>query len=445
VIRTFKKGGVHPVENKLSGNGNIRVTDLPQSVTVPVSQHIGAPAKPTVQRGDRVLTGQLIAMNEGFVSTNIHSPVSGKVGKIDKFYDISGFKRLAIQIDVEGDQWVSDIDQTDELVSECLLSPGEIIQKVHESGIVGLGGATFPTHVKLSLPRGKKARYLLINGAECEPYLTSDHVLMLEKGMEILTGVRIMMKALETEKAIIGIEVNKTDAIRHLAELAAGFGNIDIQPLRVKYPQGAEKILIKAVLGREVPSGGLPIDVGVVVFNVGTMQATYQAVQKNKPLFERIVTVTGRSVTGPGNYLVRIGTPVAELIEAGGGLPGDTGKVVAGGPMMGKALDRLDVPVTKGTSGIVVIPEHEASRKVSRNCIRCSKCISVCPMGIEPYLLMAMAGKEVIDRLEDERIMDCMECGSCSFICPANRPLLDYIRLGKSRVNKMKRRKKQLS
>jgi electron transport complex protein RnfC len=269
--------------------------------------------------------------------------------------------------------------------------------------------------------------------------------LMLEKCMEILTGISIMMKALEAGKAIIGIEVNKPDAISHLTELAAGFGNIDIQPLRVKYPQGAEKLLVKAVLGREVPPGGLPIDVGVVVFNVSTMQAAYQAVQKNKPLFERIVTVSGKSLSSPGNYLVRIGTPVAELIEAAGGLPGDTGKVLAGGPMMGKALDRLDVPVTKGTSGIVVIPEKEASRKVSRNCIRCSKCISVCPMGIEPYLLMAMTEKEVIDRLEEERILDCMECGSCSFICPAGRPLLDYIRLGKSRVSLMKRRKKQLT
>jgi len=443
VYKTFTKGGIHPAENKLSEKENIRVLDLPQSVCVPVSQHIGAPAKPAVQRGDEVLVGQVLAINEGFVSTNIHSPVSGKVGKIDKCYDISGYKRMAIQIDVEGDQWIDSIDRTETLVTECELSPGEIIQKVHEHGIVGLGGATFPSHVKLSLPRGKKARYLLINGAECEPYLTSDHVLMMEKEMEILTGAGIMMKALEADQVIIGIEKNKPDAIKNLTELSTNFSNIRVQPLKVKYPQGGEKMLIKAVLNREVPSGGLPIDVGVVVFNVGTMFAVYEAVQKNKPLFERIVTVTGKSLARPSNYRVRIGTPIANLIEAAGGLPDDTGKVVAGGPMMGKALDKLDVPVTKGTSGIVVIPEKEAGRKEIRNCIRCSKCIGVCPMGIESYLLMALTEKEMIDRLEDERIFDCMECGSCSYICPANRPLLDYIRLGKSKVNLLKRKKKK--
>ena len=442
MFKTFTKGGVHPAENKLSEKENIQVLDLPRSVSVPVSQHIGSPAKPAVQRGDKVLVGQVLAMNEGFVSTNIHSPVSGKVSKIDKFHDISGYKRMAIQIEVEGDQWIDSIDRTETVVTDCLLSPGEIIQKVHEYGIVGLGGATFPSHVKLSLPRGKKARYLLINGAECEPYLTSDHLLMKEKGMEILAGASIMMKALEADQAIVGIEANKPDAIKHLSDLCTNFSNISIQPLKVKYPQGGEKLLIKAVINREVPSGGLPIDVGVVVFNVGTMFAVYEAVQKNKPLFERIVTVTGKSLSRPSNYQVRIGTPVADLIKAAGGLPDDTGKVVAGGPMMGKALDTLDVPVTKGTSGIVVIPEKEAGRKDIRNCIRCSKCIGVCPMGIEPYLFMAMTEKEMIDRLEDERILDCMECGSCSYICPANRPLLDYIRLGKSKVNLLKRKKK---
>jgi len=442
VFKTFTMGGVHPAENKLSGKEKIQVMNLPESVFIPVSQHIGAPAKPAVERGDEVLVGQVLAMNEGFVSTNIHSPVSGKVSKIDKFHDVSGYKRMSIQIAVDGDHWLDSIDRTETLVTDFQLSPGEIIQKVHEFGIVGMGGATFPSHVKLSLPRGKKARYLLINGAECEPYLTSDHLLMMEKGMEILTGAGIMMKALEADEVIIGIEANKPDAIKHLSELSTNFSYISVQPLKVKYPQGGEKQLIKAILNREVPSGGLPIDVGVVVFNVGTIFAVYEAVQKNKPLIERIVTVTGKSLARPSNYLVRIGTSVADLIEAAGGLPDDTGKVVAGGLMMGKALDKLDVPVTKGTSGIVVIPEKEAGRKEIRNCIRCSKCIGVCPMGIEPYLFMSMTEKEMIDSLEDERIFDCMECGSCSYICPANRPLLDYIRLGKAKVNTLKRKKK---
>jgi electron transport complex protein RnfC len=265
---------------------------------------------------------------------------------------------------------------------------------------------------------------------------------MMEKGEEIITGTRIMMRALQVEKAIIGIENNKPDAIEHLTHLASEEKGITVQPLKVKYPQGGEKQLIAAVLKREVPSGGLPIDVGVVAFNVGTVFAAYQAIQKNKPLIERVVTVTGDSLKIPSNFWVRIGTPVQVLIDAAGGLPEDTGKVLSGGPMMGKALSNLEVPVVKGTSGILVIPAAKSKRKTVLNCIRCAKCITVCPMGLEPYLLMNLAEKEMYERSEHEKIMDCMECGSCSFICPSNRPLLDYIRLGKARVNQLMRARK---
>ena len=443
MLKTFTKGGIHPPENKLTERKKIQVPGLPATVSIPLSQHIGAPAVPIVQKGDKVKTGQLLASNEGFISTNIHSSVSGKVVKIDQVAGIVGYKRPAVIIEVKGDEWLDSIDRSDDLITAPDLMPGEVILRMQEAGVVGLGGATFPSHVKLSMPRGKKANYLLVNGAECEPYLTSDHQLMLEKGNEILTGIRIVMHALQLHYAFIGIENNKQDAVDHLTALLPRYPGIMIQPLRVKYPQGAEKQLIKAITGREVPSGGLPIDVEVMVMNIGTMFATYEAILKNKPLFERIVTVTGKSLTNPANFKARIGTPVSFLIDAAGGLPPDTGKVIAGGPMMGRALPSLDVPVTKGTSAILVIPEKESYRNEIRNCIRCSRCITVCPMGLEPYLLGALSEKNMTDRLSHERIMDCMECGSCSFICPANRPLLDYIRSGKSKLSSLKRKKKK--
>jgi electron transport complex protein RnfC len=317
------------------------------------------------------------------------------------------------------------------------LTSEEIISKISQMGIVGLGGATFPSHVKLSIPKGKKAEILIINGVECEPYLTSDHRLMLEKGEEILVGTQLLMKALQVSKAVIGIERNKPDAISHLSELCTRFQGISVEALKVKYPQGGEKQLIKAITGREVPSGRLPIDIGAVVHNVGTAFAVYEAILKNKPLIERVVTVTGKSMERTANYLVRIGTPVNKLIEAAGGVPGDTGKVISGGPMMGRALPLLDVPVTKGTSGIVLMPEAESVRRTAMNCIRCSRCTTVCPMGLEPYLLMSLGEAKRWEDMEPERVMDCMECGSCSYTCPSDRPLLDYIRLGKNSVNRI--------
>ena len=442
MFKTFKPGGIHPSENKLTAGSKIRELPVPGQVSIPLNQHIGAPPKILVEKGDMVKVGQLIAQGEGFISANIHSSVSGKVLKVDAVVDISGYKRKAITIKVEGDEWLEEIDTSTELVKEISLERHEIVRKINESGIVGMGGATFPSHVKLTLPRGKKAEYLIVNGAECEPYLTSDHVLMLEKAEQILTGTTIMMKALDVDKAIIGIENNKLDAIVHMSTLAEHYPGIQVQGLKVKYPQGGEKQLIQSLINREVPSGGLPIDVGAVVFNVGTLLATYQAMQKNKPLLERVVTVTGKHLEKPGNFMVRIGTPVSALVEASGGLPENTGKIISGGPMMGKALNSLEVPIIKGTSGITILPDTESRRKEIQNCIRCSKCITVCPMGLEPYLLMPMGERELFGRMEEERAMDCIECGSCSYICPSNRPLLDYIRLGKVEINKIRRARK---
>jgi len=439
VFKTFPKGGIHPPENKLTASKPIVVLPLPSTVTVPVSQHIGAPALPAVEKGDTVRTGQIIAAAKGFVSVNIHSPVSGKVSKVEPVADTTGYKQMSIVIDVEGDEWIEGIDRSEGLIREVALSREQIIDRCKECGLVGLGGATFPTHIKMTVPAGKKCDIIIINGVECEPYLTSDHRLMLEKGNEVLTGVTILMKAMGVERAVIGIEANKPDAIDNLTILSKEYAGITVQPLRVKYPQGGEKQLIKSCTGREVPSGGLPLDVGIVVQNVGTAFAVYEAVQKNKPLFERVVTVTGKSVKEPGNFLVRIGTPVSKLIEAAGGMPDDTGKVINGGPMMGKALAMTEVPVTKGTSGIILFPEEESRREEVLPCIRCGKCTSACAMGLEPWLLAVVSEKSMFERAEAEKITDCMECGACSYTCPAKRPLLDYIRLGKATVIRMAR------
>ncbi len=441
MLKTFKMGGVHPPENKISANSPIEVLPLPETVTIPISQHIGVPSQILVQKNDKVKVGTLIAKQNGFVSANIHSSVSGTVQKIEEVFDTSGYRRMAVVISVEGDEWEESIDRTTDLKKDYDTSI-DIIQKIAEAGIVGLGGATFPAHVKLTVPQGKKAEILIINGVECEPYLTSDHRLMLERDNEIMIGTSILMKALNVSEAAIGIENNKPDAIKKLTETAKNYPGIKVVPLKVKYPQGAEKQLIKAIINREVPSGKLPIEVGAVVQNIGTAYAVYEAVVKNKPLIERVVTITGKSLEKPSNLLVRIGTPVQKLIDFAGGIDENATKVISGGPMMGKAISNLDIPVTKGTSGIVVLSKKEGYRKEQNNCIRCARCVSVCPMGLEPYLLMTFAENQMWDKAENDKVMDCIECGSCSFTCPSNRPLLDYIRLGKSTVGKIIRNRK---
>lgn len=443
MLRTFRIGGIHPPENKLSAGKPVEVLPIPSQVVIPLGQHIGAPATATVKKGDEVKVGTIIAQAGGFVSANIHSSVSGKVLKIDNVYDSSGYPKPAVFISVEGDEWKEGIDRSPAIVKECNLDAKEIVAKISAAGIVGLGGATFPTHVKLSPPPGNKAEILIINAVECEPYLTSDHVLMLEHGEEIMIGVSILMKAIQVNKAVIGVENNKKDAIAHLTKLATAYPGIEVMPLKVQYPQGGEKQLIDAVIRKQVKSGALPISTGAVVQNVGTVFAVYEAVQKNKPLVERIVTVTGKKLSRPSNLLVRIGTPIAALIEAAGGLPENTGKIIGGGPMMGRALLSPDVPVTKGSSGVLILDREEAVRKPMRDCIRCAKCVGVCPMGLNPAFLMRDTLYKSWETAEKGNVVDCIECGSCSFTCPANRPLLDYIRQAKKTVMGIQRARKQ--
>jgi Na+-translocating ferredoxin:NAD+ oxidoreductase subunit C len=433
-MKTFRIGGVHPAENKFSAGKKIQQADIPKMVAIPLAHYIGNPSEAVVKKGDLVKAGQLIGQASGFISANVHASVSGKVSKIDVQLDASGYKRPAVFIDVDGDEWVETIDKTPFVKRECNLSKADIVKKVQDAGIVGLGGATFPAHVKLSPPPGKKAEVLIINAVECEPYLTCDHQLMLEHGEEILVGVSILMKALEVEKAIIGIENNKPDAISHLKQLAITFKGITIEPLKVQYPQGGEKQLIDAVIRRQVPSGRIPVEVGAVVFNVGTTFAVYEAVQKNKPMFERVMTVTGKDAPNPSNYRVRLGTYLAHVVEQAGGVPEGTGKVIGGGPMMGRSLMNLNVPMAKGSAGVLFMRDEESIRKPVLNCIRCSKCVTVCPMGLEPYLLMPQSERNMWPEMESDRVMDCIECGSCSYTCPSNRPLLDYIRFGKATV-----------
>ncbi len=448
MLKTFRIGGIHPPESKLSAGRPIEPLALPTQVVIPLGQHIGAPAQACVAKGDEVKVGTLVAKAGGFVSANIHSSVSGKVVKIDAILDSSGYKKPAIFINVIGDEWEESIDRSSDLRKQCALSPKEIIDKIAEMGIVGLGGATFPSHVKLSIPPGQKATVLIINAVECEPYLTADDMLMREKADEIMVGCEILMKALDVKKTLIGIEINKPEAIKIMKEAAQrqnaeSQNSIEIIPLKKRYPQGGEKQLIDAVIRRQVSSGALPISTGAVVQNVGTVFAVYEAVQKNKPLFERVVTVTGKKLQNPSNFLVRIGTPMKNLIDAAGGLPEDNGKIIGGGPMMGRALVNTDVPVTKGSSGLLLLSRKESQRKEMRDCIRCGKCVTVCPMGLNPAFLMRDTKFKEWDSCEKMNVADCIECGSCSFTCPANRPLLDYIRIGKQTVMGIMRSRKQ--
>ncbi len=437
MLKTFPKGGIHPHENKITSAKAIKKLPLPKTVYVPISQHIGIPSEIIVERKEKVSIGQVIAKSGGYVSSNIHSPVAGTVTKLDKLIDSSGYKKQCIVIRTDfKDQSNFEIIDTP-LQTEIKLSETEILQHITDYGIVGLGGATFPSHVKLNIKKDKIIDYLIINGVECEPYLTADHRLMLEKAEEIIVGIEILMFALHIDKIIIGIENNKKNAIDNFKKLTTNNNKIKVAALKIKYPQGSEKQLVKSLLKREVPKNGLPLDVGVIVHNVGTIFAIYEAVQYNKPLIERVVTVTGKKVKNPSNFWVKIGTPVKDLIDEVGGLPEDTRKIINGGPMMGKAIKNTDVPITKGTSGILVISEDEAERKRSKNCIRCGQCVFVCPMGLEPHLLMNLTEKRMYEKAFNEDIMTCIECGSCSYVCPSHRPLLDYIRFGKSIIKKL--------
>ena len=475
-MKTFSLGGVHPHDNKLSARKPFQTVGLPDVAIFPLEQHIGAPAQPIVAVGDKVLAGQMIAKAGGFVSAPVHSSVSGTVQKIATFTDGWGFEKMAIHIKVEGSEWVENISTDNKLRTECNLSSEEIIKKIADAGIVGLGGACFPTQVKLMPPKDMSVDTLIINAVECEPYLTHNHQLMLEKPAEVLMGVRILMQALNIKKAIIGIEANKMDAVELLkGELIKEKGesqckvsaentsvtepvevrldyaereqlhegearvtdesiSIEVVPLKLKYPQGGEKQLIEALTGRKVPNGGIPAAVGCVVQNVGTAFAVYEAVQLNKPLTEVMMTVTGPSVSNPGNFIVRIGTPIEKVLEMAGGIPADTGKIIGGGPMMGKTYSHTNHPVSKRSSGLLLLPNNMAAPLEEKNCIRCGKCVQHCPMGLAPYLLATQGEMALWDDMEQEQVANCIECGCCTFTCPSNRPLLDYIRYGKQTV-----------
>lgn len=442
-MKTFSIGGVHPKDQKISANREITDIPLPERAVIHVNQHIGAPASPIVAKGDKVKTGQLIAKASGFVSANIHSPFSGTIEKIDTATDAWGLPTQGIYIKVEGDEWDPSIIRDDTVDRICTLKPEEIVRMVADAGIVGLGGACFPTNVKLTIPPTAKAEVLVVNGVECEPYLTCDHRLMLEHAEEIFIGITIIMKAIGVERAVIGIESNKRDAIELMKRIATRHFGVEVCPLKMHYPQGGEKQLIEATIGRQVPSGALPIAVGAVVQNVATCFAVYEAVQKNKPLFERIVTVTGPEVSNPGNFRVRFGTPIENIIAAAGGLPMNTGKVISGGPMMGRAVSDITSTSSKRISGLLILPQSMSIRKPEENCIRCGACVNACPMALEPYLLINLSRNKMWDRLERERITDCIECGCCLYSCPAHQPLLDHIRYGKATVNNIIRTRSQ--
>lgn len=439
-MKTFRKGGVHPPEDKLTAGRSIIALPLPQELRIMLSQCIGAPSKPLVKAGEHVEAGQMIAEAGGFVGAPIHSPVNGKVVKIEPTRTPQGIWQDSIVItpDKENPCDMNVSPRNENEVKE--LSPEEIIKIVGDAGIVGLGGATFPTRVKLSVPEGKTTEIVIINGAECEPCLTCDDALMRKEAEKIVKGTRLIMKATGAPRGIIGIEENKPEAIDAMLRATSPYRDISVEVLKKKYPQGGEKQLIYAVIGRTVPAGALPIETGCIVDNVATAYAVYDAVYNSRPLIERIVTVTGHGLSNPGNFIVKNGTPLSALIEFAGGMPENTGKIIAGGPMMGRAVSTLDATATKGLSGLVVLPRSESERKPAGPCIRCARCVAVCPMGLEPYLLMLQAENKAWSDMAGHGVMNCLECGCCSYTCPASRPLLDFIKLGKQELRKNKKK-----
>lgn len=432
--RTFAKGGIHPHDSKLTRDVAITQPVEPERVTVLLNQSIGAEPRLLVKAGDPVRKGQMIAEPGGYVSAALHSPVGGTVKSVTSVRDPYGYPSKAIEIIKEGDQEPTALEPLDFETA----TPAQIVERVAACGIVGLGGATFPTRVKLEPGKEYRPEYVIINGAECEPWLTCDDRLMREHASEVVSGARWLMRAVKVEKCFIGIEENKQEAIAAMTEAASHRSGVTVVPLKKKYPQGGEKQLIQAIIGRQVPSGSLPVYVGAIVDNVATAFAVCEAAEKGLPLTRRVVTVTGPDLANPGNFLTDIGTPVSALIEAAGGLPEDTGKVVAGGPMMGRAMSYLDTPTTKGMSGILVLPSRMSRRPDPQPCIRCGSCVEVCPMGLEPFLIAAQGEMRLWESTLRSGVMDCIECGSCMYTCPAARPLLDYIRLSKRESRKLK-------
>ncbi len=435
--RTFKMGGVHWDDHKIAATAAIETFPLPAKVAISMAQHLGAPATAAVAKGDKVKVGTVIGTPTGFMSGYVHSSVSGTVTAVEPRADIIGNKVMHVCIDVEGDEYEENIFTSDRLEREIKGAPEDLLEKIKNAGIVGMGGATFPTHIKLAPPKGKKADILIINGVECEPYVTADDRLMREHPHEVVLGARIMARVLGVESIVIAIEENKPEAYSAICEASLRYVGLDVMMLKKKYPQGGEKQLIDAVTGRRVPSGALPIDTGCVVQNVATAFAVYQAVQKNRPLFERVLTVTGECLQRPRNFRVRIGTPISSIIEAAGGLPESAVKVISGGPMMGKAIANLDATTQKGTSCLLMLTSAQTSRDAEGVCIRCARCAAACPMGLEPWLLNRYGRIGDTAVLEANRIYDCIECGCCQSTCPAHIPLLDIVRTSKADVMKI--------
>jgi Na+-translocating ferredoxin:NAD+ oxidoreductase subunit C len=435
------KGGIHPdYQKEITSSMAVTTMKLPEKVVIPMQQHIGAPCEPleSMEVGTEVKLGQKIADSSGFVSAPIHASVSGKITAIGPYNHPMGRQVEAITIEPDGeDKWDESIKPAGDLDA---LTPEDIRKLVREAGIVGLGGATFPAHVKLSPPPEAKIDIVIINGAECEPYLTADHRVMLEKPEEIVYGLKVMIKALGAQKGVIGIEDNKSDAVRVMEQAVAEEENISVASLHTKYPQGAEKMLIEVTTGRKVPSGGLPLDIGVVNHNVGTAVAITSAIREGKPLVARVVTVTGSGINRPANLYVRIGTLVSEVIDACGGLKDSTQKLILGGPMMGVAQPHPDIPVIKGTSGILALTGEDVYLAESSPCIRCAKCVDVCPVQLMPTSIAQAAEHELFRRADKLHAMDCFECGCCSYICPSKIPLVQWIRIAKAEITKAKKK-----
>lgn len=436
--KTFTIGGIHPDKHKITTHIPIEEAGLPEVVYIPVKQHIGNPAKILVSKGDKIKVGTLLADADGVVSSDVHSSVSGEVLKVEEIEGEFGYLEQMITVKVEGDEWEPSIDRNPDLIRDINLSPEEIIAKIRKAGIVGMGGAGYPTPIKTRVPEGKKVDCLIINGIECEPFLTADDRLMVEKAEQIIVGAKIINKALGIQNAVIAIDENKPDAIEALSRITRTYIGVNVQVMKTKYPQGAEKQLIEAVMGREVPSGRLPVDVGCIVQNVGTVNAIYEAVQKNKPLFERVVTVSGDAAETPANYMVRIGTPASFLINKVHGNPAEIGKIIFGGPMMGTSAVNIHAPITKLSSGILLFKDDISFKPEETTCIRCGKCVDACPVGLMPFAIAVRVRDNDYHEMKKLHVADCVECGSCAYICPARIPLLDYCKLGKYELKKTK-------
>ena len=438
-LKTFP-GGIHPHDAKnFSKDKAIEQMALPSKIVIPLSQHIGAPAKPIVKLGDEVLAGQLIAEAGGFVSIPMHASISGKVTKIGKFYHPTGTMLPGIEITSNGeDKWVELDDD-----KNCLdLDATEMKNRISAAGLCGMGGAGFPTHVKLSPPPDKPIDTVILNGVECEPYLNADYRIMLEQADEILAGLKIFMKITNAQKGMVGIEENKPAAIKHMKQLVKKEKDISVVGLKLKYPQGAEKQLIYAATKRRVPNkGGLPMDVKVVVQNVGTAIAAYEAVRFKKPLVDRVITVTGKIVKEPKNLKARIGTFYGDLLDFCNGTTEEIGKVISGGPMMGFAISTLDTPMTKGSSGLLLFNRQEAAKDDEHTCLRCARCVDICPMDLVPCLIANSVRYEDYDMAEKYGVMDCIKCGSCAYVCPSHIKLIQWIDIGKIKVSEKRVKK----